>query len=180
MASGRTPGAAAVHFLGSFNNLASLLAVPVFLAGLFARPGWLAAFRRPWVLAAMAGAATLTIALYALVLHQLWQAQGLALLADILLHLVLPILLIVWFVGFNRSGTLTYADLPLMLLPSVLYIFYVLARAQQTGDYPYPFANVAAMGPAQVVINMTALLVVQTVLNAIAVAIDKSTLASKI
>ncbi|WP_417310893.1 Pr6Pr family membrane protein [Devosia sp.] len=180
VAAGPTLGAAAAQFFGSFNNLASILTVLIFAADIFARSRWLRGFRQPWVYATMAAAGTLTIGIYLLVLAPQWQAHGGQLVADITLHLVLPPLLIVWSVGFNRSGTLTYAELPLMLAPSVLFVIYTMGRGLMFGQYPYAFADIPMLGPAQVTINMTALLVVQTVLNAFAVTIDKSILASKI
>lgn len=72
--------------------------------------------------------------------------------ADIGLHAITPILVLVWWVGFAPKAGLKPGMAFLWLLWPALYIVYVLGRGQIDGRYPYFFLDPAQVGWDGVVI----------------------------
>ena len=97
---------------------------------------------------------------YHVLLRNAWNPQGLQLIADYLLHYVVPVLALAYWVVFaprTRPGVL--APLAWCIYP-ISYFIYALIRGQLTGMYPYYFIDVAKIGLAKVLANSAAMLVV--------------------
>lgn len=167
---GRSLPLSIVFFFSFFTILTNISAVLVYAASLWGRP---AILNHPRARASVAAAITLVGTFYHIVLAPLWQPEGLFLLGDILLHYVTPVLFVVWFAAFNRSGTLTLRDIPAMIVLPLAYVIYVMIRGAILGEYPYPVFAANELGYAQVGINIVGLLAIFAALNAIAVAIDR-------
>lgn len=90
---------------------------------------------------------------YNLVLRQQWSPKGWFKLADELLHLVNPVLFVVYWLVFALKSDLKYKYLPAWLLYPVIYFIYILIRGAVKGDYPYPFMNVTLHGYITVTLN---------------------------
>ena len=90
---------------------------------------------------------------YNLVLRSLWHPTGSQLLADNLLHVVVPVVyLIYWFV-FTPKKVLTWKDiLPWLIFP-LIYLVYSLVRGPIAHWYPYPFLDVDKHGFGKVLLN---------------------------
>lgn len=103
------------------------------------------------------GGVTLAILLvgvvYALLLRGLLHLSGGALLADMLLHKVVPLLVALWWIACAPKSRLRWRD-PLWwtVFPAV-YLPYALLRGAMEGRYAYPFINVAKLGVGQVLLN---------------------------
>lgn len=79
-----------------------------------------------------------------------YELDGLDLLADNLLHVVVPILAVVGWVAFGPRGRVRRSDvLPALVLP-VLWLVYTLVRGAIVAWYPYPFLNADELGYASV------------------------------
>jgi hypothetical protein len=167
---GRSLPLSLVFYFSFFTILTNIGAVLVYAASLWGRP---AIFIHPRARASVAAAITLVGTFYHIVLAPLWRPEGLFLVCDVLLHYVAPIVFVVWFIAFNRSGTLTPRDVPAMLMLPQAYLIYVMIRGAILGEYPYPVFAANELGYAQVAINILGLLVIFAALNAIAVAIDR-------
>ncbi|NND44041.1 MAG: Pr6Pr family membrane protein, partial [Xanthomonadales bacterium] len=160
LANGKTVGEGTLVFLGYFtvltNLFVALTATLPLIAG-FSRPGhW---FARPMIL----GSATTSIVLVGIAYHFLlrnaWQPQGLQLLADIVLHYVVPILALAYWIVFpprHKLGVL--APLTWCLYP-LAYLVYVFVRGELLGAYPYYFIDVTSLGYGKAVSNAFGLLV---------------------
>lgn len=74
--------------------------------------------------------------------------------ANVLLHRVTPILAPLFWALFTPKGTLRYADPMLWAAFPFAYLGYALIRGMVEGKYAYPFIDVAALGAAQVAINV--------------------------
>jgi hypothetical protein len=103
------------------------------------------------------GGVTLAIALvgavYVLLLRGLLELSGGALLADTLLHKVVPVLAPLWWLVFAPKGGLRQRDPWLWALYPLTYFAYAIARGLSGDKYPYPFMNVDEIGWPQTLIN---------------------------
>ena len=96
----------------------------------------------------------LTVGLtYNLMLRSLWKPEGLQLLADNLLHSIIPLLYLVFWLLFVKKHTLQWNNfLPWLIYP-LLYLIYVMIRGAIFGVYPYPFIDVAQIGYPKALLN---------------------------
>ena len=107
----------------------------------------------PLILGGVTLAILLVGVVYATLLAGLHERKGPALVADILLHKVSPVLMALWWLLFaprarlSRNAPLHWAVYPLA------YLSYALARGEFDHRYPYPFINVEKLGWLQVLLN---------------------------
>ena len=103
-------------------------------------------FARPSLL----GATTLYILLvgviYGLLLHGIQELSGGSALANVLLHMVTPILVPLFWLIFTPKGKLNQRDPLMWAIYPLAYLVYALLRGEFTGRYPYPFLNVNELG----------------------------------
>ena len=110
------------------------------------------------------GLAGLTLAIlfvgiiYVVLLHGLVDLSGLALVADILLHYVVPVLMGIYWLTFAPKIGLSWRDPLLWCAYPVAYLFYVAVRGSLDGVYPYPFVDVGALGYGRMLLNALMLL----------------------
>ena len=84
--------------------------------------------------------------------------SGLALVADISLHYVVPIAMAVYWLGFAPKIGLQSRDPFAWSVYPLGYLFYVIVRGSIDGRYPYPFVDVASLGYGRVLLNSVMLL----------------------
>jgi hypothetical protein len=179
MDAGRGLFGSLVFYFSYFTILTNLLAVLIYLGALVRGQRWLMFFRKPLTRATAAATIALVGGFYHFALADLYELEGLLAFCTFVLHYVTPVLYLVWFAGWNRTGTLKWRDIATMLIYPVLYCLYAMARGALTAEYPYPVLDAATLGYGQVAVNIAGLLLLLIVLNAVAVAIDRSLLASK-
>ena len=80
-------------------------------------------------------------------LRGLLDLSGGALLADTLLHKVMPLLVPLFWLAFVRKGGLALARSFFLGLYPIAYFIYALARGSVEGKYAYPFIDLARSGP---------------------------------
>ncbi len=174
----RTNGKSAIDgvvaYLGYFTVLSNLfvaLAATLPLAARNSRLGqW---FARPSV----RGCATTAIVCvgigYHLLLREIWDPQGWQLVADMVLHYVVPIGALAYWVGFPPRTPIHWrAPLAWCLYP-MAYGVYALLRGEMMGTYPYPFIDVASLGYARVLGNTVVLLACFAVMGSLVVLIAR-------
>ena len=107
------------------------------------------------------GGVTLAIALvgmvYMTLLRGLLELSGGALLADTLLHKVVPVLVPLWWLVWAPKGGLQRRDPWLWALYPLDYFAYAIARGLSGDKYPYPFMDVPAIGWPQTLVNSAAI-----------------------
>lgn len=90
---------------------------------------------------------------YNLVLRNVWEPKGWQLVADNLLHVIVPLLYVLYWFIFIRRRQLKWRDMYPWLLFPALYLAYSLIRGPIANWYPYPFVDVAKFGYGKVAIN---------------------------
>jgi hypothetical protein len=148
-----------VSFLGYFTILTNLLVcisltmpllAPASAHGRF--------FARSDITAGVATSIAFVGLAYYFLLRKTWNPQGLQLLADILLHYVMPTLfLLYWWFNFPKGALRWFYPVIWGLYPTV-YLLYVLIRGSIIGNYPYGFIDPHAIGYQRTMINAVGLL----------------------
>ena len=97
---------------------------------------------------------------YNIILRFIWNPTGLQRVVDELLHTVIPLLFLGYWISFVDKKLLVYKDiLPWLIYPAV-YCIFVLFRGYFSDFYPYPFIDVTVLGYAQTAINSFFLILV--------------------
>ncbi|RZL44730.1 MAG: hypothetical protein EOP00_19175 [Pedobacter sp.] len=91
--------------------------------------------------------------IYNLVLRGIWEPKGWQLVADNLLHVVVPIAYVVYWIIFTPKNTLNWKEGISWSYFPMIYLIYSLVRGHFVNWYPYPFLNVTQFGLPQVLLN---------------------------
>ena len=146
-----------IVFLGYFTILTNIFVALVASAGARSNGPTLWLYR-PSVVGCATTAILLVSIAYHLLLREIWSPQGAQLLADNLLHYVVPAGALLHWLAYRHTQRLT-ARAPLVwCLYPTLYLAYALARGELLGSYPYPFIDVPTLGYQQVLLNAVGLL----------------------
>jgi hypothetical protein len=163
-----------VSYLGYFTILTNLLVcisltIPL-VAPASASGGF---FARSDVTAGVATSIAFVGLAYYFLLRKTWDPQGLQLLADILLHYVMPVLfLIYWWFNFPKGALRWFYPVIWGLYPTV-YLIYVLIRGSIIGNYPYGFIDPHAIGYQQTMVNAFGLLLAFVALGQVLVVLGR-------
>lgn len=130
-------------------------------------------FSTPSVKAATALYIFVVGVIYNLVLKQLWDPKGWQLIADLLLHTVVPVLCTGYWLFLVQKGLLAWKNTLNWLLYPLLYSVYSLVRGSVTGWYPYPFIDVNSLGYHSVLLNMLMLAAAFLILGMLVVLLDR-------
>lgn len=101
------------------------------------------------------------------------ELSGGAMLANVLNHMVTPILVPVWWLVFAKKGGLHWRDPFLWTAYPIAYFIYGLARAPAMGRAPYPFMDVAKLGWSGVAVNAVIIAVGFVVAGYLVVGVDR-------
>lgn len=148
-----------VNFLSYFTILSNLLvAVSLTAAAIFSSSAKGKFFSRHTTASAIALYIFIVGLVYNLILRNLWKPEGLQLLADNLLHVIVPLTYLAYWFIYTPKRSLTWKDGLAWLWLPLAYLVYSLIRGKATGWYPYPFLNVDSLGYAKVAINCLGML----------------------
>jgi len=116
---------------------------------------WVAIGRRasPELLGGLTLSIILVGAVYWALLQNLHHPEGAAHIANILMHRVAPIGMVLWWLLFAPRGRLKWSAAWLWVAYPIAYFIYALVRGHFDGKYPYPFIDVGHLGWLQVAIN---------------------------
>lgn len=108
---------------------------------------------RPKTLTATAVYITIVGLIYNVILRFQWAPEGLAKLVDELLHSVIPVLFIFFWIKFVPKQSIKWKNILPWLIYPLVYLGYTLLRGSFAAWYPYPFINVTDLGYEKVVMN---------------------------
>jgi hypothetical protein len=90
---------------------------------------------------------------YQIILRNTWEPKGFQLIIDELLHSVIPLFVLIYWLLFADITDLKFQNSKNWLWFPALYFVYVIIRGHFSNFYPYPFINVSEIGYFQVLIN---------------------------
>ncbi len=165
---------ALIRFFTYFTIQTNIL-VAVFFTTLLVNPesGWGNFFSRPGVSTAICSYITFVGLTYNMLLRQLWQPTGLQQVVDELLHSVIPVIFILYWMIFVPKAKFQWKNIFIWLIYPVIYVVLMLIRGAVSGYYPYPFIDVNQLGYPRVFFNGFGLIVAFLILSGIFVAIGK-------
>ncbi|UJW86569.1 Pr6Pr family membrane protein [Devosia sp. SL43] len=170
LAAGRDIPGALGTFFAYYTILTNCILVLVYLSEV-TRFTWLDLFRTP-VFRGMMAACIALVGIYVfLVLRHLSVLTGLFQVADTILHYLCPILYLLWWAA-QPHGKLRWANLPVMLAPTLIYFVYAMVRGAWVQEYPYPFMNAIKLGYGAVLLGAVQMSIALAVLSATVIALD--------
>lgn len=112
---------------------------------------------------------------YNTVLRGLVKLEGIGLFVDTILHVIVPLLYLIYWLIFVSKGLLHWRDGLSWLLFPFLYLMYSMIRGAIVGWYPYPFLNPSQQGYGQVCLSVILVILVFLIGGFAMIAIDRST-----
>jgi hypothetical protein len=110
---------------------------------------------------------------YHFLLRHIWSPQGARLVADVLLHYVVPALYVIYWWFTASKAELGWMNPVTWSIYPTLYLVYALIRGSIIGSYPYPFIDAAVLGYGRTLRNAVALLFVFIALGCLFVALSR-------
>jgi hypothetical protein len=111
---------------------------------------------------------------YNFVLRGIWEPKGWQLVVDNLLHVIVPVLYVLYWLIFIPKGILKWADGIVWAYFPLAYLIYSLIRGHFVGWYPYPFLNVSKIGYHKVFINSGFMVIAFILVALLLIGISKS------
>jgi len=112
---------------------------------------------------------------YNTILRLTWNPQGLQMVVDEILHSVIPVLFILFWVIFTPTEGLKYKQAFSWLIYPVVYMLYAVIHGAITKFYPYMFVDVTRHGYGKVLTNASLILFAIFALSLILIATGKAT-----
>jgi hypothetical protein len=165
---------AVITYFSFFTILTNILTALVFTAvALQPKAGWGQWLSRPSVQAAAAVYIAIVGMVYQLLLRQLWNPQGAQWVADVLLHSMIPLGYVLYWLLFAPRAGLSWKDAATWLTYPAVYLVYILARGAMSGLYPYPFVDVNVLGYGGVLVRAAGFLLVFLGMGLLVVAVGR-------
>lgn len=171
------PLEATIRFFSFFTILTNSL-----VALFFARLAWRLGSVKNTIAIPTAGLTAVTLYItvvglvYQVMLRHLWNPTGAQMIIDELLHTVIPILTLIFWVRYGHEEKLQFRQIAGWMIYPLIYLCYVLIRGHYSGFYPYPFISVAELGLNLVLIHALLLFVCFAGLAALMIRIQTHTL----
>jgi len=168
-------GETIIRFFSFFTILTNLLVAVYFLYQLLkTNPARNSIFNHRSFLTAVTVYITLVGLVYQIALRNTWHPTGMQMIVDELLHSVIPVLVIIYWIKVQDKTQLFWKDLPRFLLYPTLYLSFILLRGQFSGFYPYPFVNVTEIGWTNILINVVVLCCTILVISSLFIGLGKA------
>ncbi|MEQ1522853.1 MAG: Pr6Pr family membrane protein [Aestuariivirga sp.] len=126
-------------------------------------------FSRPAVRTAITAYMIIVMGVVYLILRHLTKFEGWDLVADVILHYVMPVLFVIDWLFLVPKQTLKLSDTIRWLAYPIVYLAWTFIHGAYSGFYPYPFLNNNELGIARVLLNEAGLIVIFLVLGFILV-----------
>ena len=130
-------------------------------------------FSKPATLGAIAVYIFMVGLTYNTVLRSTWAPAGLQKWVDEALHVVVPLLFVIYWVIFVPKGSLKWFHPFRWLIYPAAYLSYALLRGEITGFHPYYFINAEELGYPRVLMNAGGLMLVFIITGLLLAGIDK-------
>lgn len=128
---------------------------------------------RPKTLTATAVYITIVGLIYNIILRFQWAPEGLAKLVDELLHSIIPVGFIIFWLLYVPKQSIGWKNIFPWLVYPLVYLAYTILRGEFAQWYPYPFVDVIQLGYNKVMINSAMVCVLFVFFAALFVGIAK-------
>ena len=167
-------GASTLTYLGYFTVLTNILVGLAFTAPLLGSQSRLRQFfERQAVRAAIALYIFVVMVVYWALLASIHHPTGLSAIANVGLHLVIPVLYLIDWLVFAPKGDMQFKHLPWWVLYPLAYGGFNILRGAITGFYPYPFLNITELGVPAVMVNMAGFTMIYLVGGAVFIGLGR-------
>jgi hypothetical protein len=109
---------------------------------------------------------------YNIMLRNVWNPTGFQRLVDELLHVVMPLLFVIYWFALAPKTNLSWSACWWLIYPAV-YVVYTFIRGTITDYYPYPFFDVNKLGVQQVALITGTLVIVFVFLLSVFIIVGK-------
>lgn len=116
---------------------------------------------------------------YSVLLRHSWNPEGLDKLADIILHDVVPVLYIAFWMFFVPKSGLRWRDPLFWAIYPIIYLAWILTRGALSRRYPYPFVDAGQLGYPRALANSVVLLTIFLIVGVGVVAVARRNLPSQ-
>lgn len=157
----------------SYFTIQSNIIVALCFSAYFISGKWKAFFTRPGTQTAVTVYIIVVGAVYNLVLRPIWHPTGFQIPVDELLHSVIPLLMLLFWIRYTPKTSLQWKDVFTWALFPFFYTFFIAVRGAFSGFYPYPFINVTELGYQKVLMNGMLLVLVFVFLFLVLIGIAK-------
>jgi hypothetical protein len=89
---------------------------------------------------------------------KLWDPEGLQRIADIILHDLIPVMYVGYWLFLASKVALRWRSVMAWLIYPLAYLFLIMIRGALSGRYPYPFVDAGQLGYPRVFANTGVLL----------------------
>lgn len=158
-----------VRYFSYFTILSNIWVSAVCVAVAMGR-GWM---RSPVARGAAALYIAVTAGIYATLLQGLVRLGGAGLLADALLHEVVPALYLLAWLVCAPHRVLRWSDVLRWLVFPLVYVGWIYLRGTAVHEYPYPFMDLNRLPGSQAALNCVGVGVLFAILGLALVAIDR-------
>lgn len=149
---GLTYSAETIRYFSYMTILTNILVALVFIDELFGQPGVF--FKKATVQAAVFLYIFIVGVVNHIALAGLQQLTGWQSNADTLLHYIIPVVYVSYWIFFAEKKPIPYKDIFLWVLFPLIYVIYTMIRGSFIHQYPYPFLDIDKLGLHQVLTNM--------------------------
>jgi hypothetical protein len=159
IANGMSVIGAILTYFSFFTLLTNLIVALVLTFSLLAPDSrWGRFFSGPVVATGTALYIAMVAVVYSVLLRHVWHPEDLDKLADILLHDVVPVMYVAFWIFFVPKAAMRWRNTLSWTIYPMIYLGWILIRGAIYGRYPYPFVDVGKLGYLQVMLNSVMLL----------------------
>ena len=174
IANGMTVIGAILTYFSFFTLLTNLIVALVLTFSLLApNSRWGRFFSSPVVATGTALYIAMVGGVYSVLLRHVWNPEGLDKLADIILHDVVPVMYVAFWIFFVLKSGLRWKNPLSWAIYPIFYLAWILIRGAISGRYPYPFVDAGQLGYPQVLLNSVVLLTIFLVIGFAVVAVAR-------
>ncbi|MBP7400536.1 MAG: Pr6Pr family membrane protein [Chitinophagales bacterium] len=140
-----------IRFISFFTILTNTLVALYFSTKVFKLSNNL--FRRNGALTAITTFILIVGIVYQITLRKIWAPTGLQLIVNELLHTIIPLYFLVYWILYSNKSDYNYKQVLAWIIYPIAYLIFVFTRGYYSNYYPYPFLNISEIGTRQAGIN---------------------------
>ncbi|SRR5579871_346474 len=149
-----------IEFFSYFTILTNIIVAVYFTCLLFSGSDNSKLINKPGTLTAITVYIFMVGLVYQVTLRHLWNPEGMQQIVDELLHTVIPLLAVVFWILYEKKSAVKYSQITKWCIYPLIYLVCILIRGSLSGYYPYPFLDVVKIGMPKTLINCSILVLV--------------------